>query len=163
MTSMFICMPQINFIIQLFLKILHFKESCNLIGWQRFGPELENQNFQRHWIDGEISIAILVFTLGYFQEKIITKSFKKSKKSKKPYFGPFLLQFGQKWTFLEKRTRPVSYFNDLKSCQKSEKNNESFLRKIPNGRMDRLTERSTDRKWWFIEPSVERGPNNVLV
>ena len=27
-----------NFIIQFFFEILHFKESCNLIGWQHFGP-----------------------------------------------------------------------------------------------------------------------------
>ena len=37
-TSIFICMPKINFIIQCFLEILHFKESCNLIGQQHFGP-----------------------------------------------------------------------------------------------------------------------------
>ena len=36
-TSMFICIPKINFIIHFFLEILHFKESCNLIGWQNFG------------------------------------------------------------------------------------------------------------------------------
>ena len=33
-TSMFIFMQKIKFIIQLFLTILHFKESCNLLGWQ---------------------------------------------------------------------------------------------------------------------------------
>ena len=31
-TSMFIFMPKIYFIIHFFLEILHFKESCNLIG-----------------------------------------------------------------------------------------------------------------------------------
>ena len=29
---------QKNFIIHFFLEILHFKESCNLIGWQHFDP-----------------------------------------------------------------------------------------------------------------------------
>ena len=33
-TSMFICMPKINFIINFFLEILHFKESFNFIGIQ---------------------------------------------------------------------------------------------------------------------------------
>ena len=37
-TSMFICMQKINFMIQLFLAILHFKEFCHLLGWQHFGP-----------------------------------------------------------------------------------------------------------------------------
>ena len=31
-TSMVICMAKINFIIHFFFQILHFKESCNLIG-----------------------------------------------------------------------------------------------------------------------------------
>ena len=31
-TSMFICRPKIKFIIHFFLEILHFKESCSLIG-----------------------------------------------------------------------------------------------------------------------------------
>ena len=84
-------MPKIKFIIHFFLKILHFKESCNLIGWRYFGPKLKNQNFVRYGIDGEISIKISVFILEYFQEKFTTKFFKKSKK---PFlgghFGPFL-------------------------------------------------------------------------
>ena len=36
-TSIFICMQNMNCIIHFFLVILHFKESCNLIGWQHFG------------------------------------------------------------------------------------------------------------------------------
>ena len=35
-TLIFICIQKINFIIHFFLKILQFKESCNLIGWQHF-------------------------------------------------------------------------------------------------------------------------------
>ena len=33
-----ICMPKINFIIHFFFGILHFKESCSLIGQQHFDP-----------------------------------------------------------------------------------------------------------------------------
>ena len=36
-TLMFTCMPKIHFIIHFFLEILHFEESCNLIGQQHFG------------------------------------------------------------------------------------------------------------------------------
>ena len=39
-TSIFTCMQKINCIIHFFLAILHFKESCNLIGWQPFGHNL---------------------------------------------------------------------------------------------------------------------------
>ena len=38
----FFRMPKIYFAIHFFLEILHFKESCNSIGWQHFGAKLEN-------------------------------------------------------------------------------------------------------------------------
>ena len=63
-------MLKINFIIHLFLEMLHFKESWNLIGQQHFGSKLKNQNFPRFRIGGETPITILVFTV-YFQEKLI--------------------------------------------------------------------------------------------
>ena len=64
---MFLYIAKINFIIYVFLEILHFKESCSSIG-QHFGPELENQNFARYVIGGEISTTILVLILDYFWE-----------------------------------------------------------------------------------------------
>ena len=87
---MFICMPKINFIIHFFLEIIHFKESCNLIGQQHFGPYLENQKFARYGICGEISITILVFISDYFQEKLTSKFFEKLKKH---YFGSIMGHF----------------------------------------------------------------------
>ena len=89
---MFICMPKPNFIIYFFLEILHFKEFCYLIGWQHFGLYLKNQNFARYGIGGEISTAILLSILDYFQEKLMIKFFKKSEK---PYFGTILGTFCQ--------------------------------------------------------------------
>ena len=86
-TSIFICIPKIYFIIHFFLEILHLKKSCNLIGRQHFGPLIENQNFARYGIGSEISTTILVSILDYFQEKIMTKFFKKS------YFGAILSPF----------------------------------------------------------------------
>ena len=93
---MFICMPKINFIYRLFLEVLRFKESCNLIGQQYFGPKLMIQNFARYGIGGEISITI-VFIFDYYQEKLMAKFFKKTQK---PYFGailgPFYPNLGKK-------------------------------------------------------------------
>ena len=76
----------------------------------------ETQSFARYEIDVEISIAILVFTLGYFQEKVMTKF---SKKSKKPILGHgaflfwFCPKFGQKMNFHGKKTQilniPIIY------------------------------------------------------
>ena len=95
-TSIFICMAKINFIIHFFLEILHFKESCNMIGQQHFGPWVENQNFARSGIGGEVSITVLVFSLDYFRKKLIPKIFKKSKKSYLgAILGPFFLNFGK--------------------------------------------------------------------
>ena len=78
-TWMFICMQKINFIIHFFLTILHFKEFCNLIGRQHFGPQLETQNYARYV--GEISITILAFIIDYFQEKLTSKIFSKNPKN----------------------------------------------------------------------------------
>ena len=128
-------MPKINFIIHFFLEILNFKKSCNLIGWQHFGPLLENQNFVRYGIAGKISATILVSILGYFQEKLMTKFFQK------PYFGSILGSFysnlGKKDVCWKKRSlSDFRYSNYLPSCQKSEKIKEPFLRKMLNWRTD---------------------------
>lgn len=40
--------PKINLISQFFLDILNFKESCNLIDQEHFGPYLQNKKFARH-------------------------------------------------------------------------------------------------------------------
>ena len=96
---MFINMLKVKFLIHFFLDILHFKVPCNFIGSQHLDPLLETQSFARYGIDVEISVKILVFTLDYFQEKLTTNFFRKSKE---PYFGamwpfwPFLSKFGQK-------------------------------------------------------------------
>ena len=74
---MFIYMPKIKLIHNYFLGILYFKESCNFIGLRHLGPESEDQNFARNGIGVEISIAILVFVLYYFQEKLNNKIFQK--------------------------------------------------------------------------------------
>ena len=82
---------------------IHFKESCNLIGWEHFGPQLQAQNFNRYGPDGEIRITILVFPLDYSQEKLMTITI--FKKSKNPILGSFWALFSwiwQKSIFLEK-------------------------------------------------------------
>ena len=86
---MFICTLKIHSIILFFLKILHFKESCNLIGQHHFGPYFENQNFTRYEIGGEILLKIL------FPEKTSDKIFQKN--PKKPILGPFWAPFTQIW------------------------------------------------------------------
>ena len=68
-------MPKIHFAIPFFLEILHFNEYCNMIGKLHFGTQLENQNFARYEIGGEILVTMLVFILDYFQEKANDKIF----------------------------------------------------------------------------------------
>ena len=144
---MFIWIPKINFIIHFFFEILHFKESCNLIGWQLFGPLLDNQNFSRYGIASEISTTILISILDYLQEKLMTPFFKKSKK---PYFESLLPKFGQKRVFLEERTLSVyRYSNYLRPCRKSEKTIEPFLRKMLKWRTDGRTDRQTGKRWFY--------------
>ena len=96
------------------------------------GDIIKNQNFARYEIGGEISTAILVSILDYFQEKLMAKFFKKSKQNLLlGHFGPFLPRFGQKWIFLEKRALSVfRYSNYLSSSQKSAKTVEQFRRTV---------------------------------
>ena len=63
------------------------------------------QNFARYGIGGKISVTILVLILHCFQEKLMTKFFKKSKK---PFLGailgPFCPNFGKnEFSFLKKK------------------------------------------------------------
>ena len=128
---MFICMQKIKLIIHFFLTILHFKESCNLIGQQHFDLQLATQNYTRYV--GEISITILGFIIGYFQKNLknMTTFFKRSQK---PYFGPILGPFAQIWDKNEfswkKGLSAFQYSTNLPLCKKSEKPNQPFLRKL---------------------------------
>ena len=116
--------PKINFIIHFFLEILYFKESC-----KEFGSSLQNQNFARYGIGNEISIA-LVFTLDYFQEKLMIFF----KISKKPLFqrhlGPFL---GKNIFWGIKGLCQFSNIPIIYHCAKNQKKtNSPFLRKMSN-------------------------------
>ena len=112
-----------------------------------------NQNFAKYEIGGEISTTKLVLIFDYFLEKLMTKSFIKSKK---PYFraiwGPFFPNLGKNEFSRKKRLLVFKYSNYLPSCKNPEKTNEPFLRKIPNWEMDGQTDRRIDNSD-FIEPS----------
>ena len=100
-TLMFICMSKTNFIVHFIFEILLIKEFCNLIGWQHFGPLFKNKTSARYVIGGEISITISVFSLEYFQKKLMTNF---SKSPNNPILGAFwglLPKFGKKWICLE--------------------------------------------------------------
>ena len=135
---MFMCRQKINFILQNFCVYLQAKNQLHppcfskdwlsafwLVNWE---PEFCQIQYGS---SGEITTAILAFILDYFQEKLkFLINFSKNLKKQWGQFGPFLLKFGQKWIYLEKRTLPVfKFFNYLPSCQKSEKTNESFPKK----------------------------------
>ena len=90
-------MSKVEFIIYFFLELSHFKEPCGFIGWQHFGPKMETQSFARYGVGVEISTKILAFTLDYFQEKLMTKFFKKSKKTLFWNHVAILAFFAQIW------------------------------------------------------------------
>ena len=79
-----------------------------------FSAITREPNFARNSSGGKISVTILVSTLDYFNEKLMTKFFKKSKNP-------------------EKALSVFKYSNYLPSCQKSEKAIEPLLRKTQNG------------------------------
>ena len=69
------------------------------------------------------------------------------------HFGLFFPNLDKNEFSLEKRTLSVfKYFNYLPSCKKSEKTNETFLKKN-----DRRTDRRRTHNSDFIGPFIERG------
>ena len=95
---------------------------------------LLSHNISRYEIGGEISITILVFILDYFQNKLMTKFFKKSRK----LFGPSEAIFGSFCPSFDKnefswKKGPYQFLDIqsyLPSFKKSKKTNELFWRKI---------------------------------
>ena len=134
-------MPKIHFIIHFFLEILHFKESCNLIGWQH--RELEFCQIWDWWwnINNNISFHFRLFP------RKTKDNFKKKKFQKETILGTILGPFTQirtKMNFPGKKSSvSFRYCNYLSLCQKSEKTMEQFLRKTPNWWTDRQTDRQT--------------------
>ena len=107
-TLIFLCMLKISLIIHFFVEILlHFQEYCNLTGQQHFVLSLENQNFAGCGIGREIAITI-VFTVDYFQEKLIKKFFKKFKNL---FSWLFWVCFGQIWTKFSWKKRLFQFLN----------------------------------------------------
>ena len=115
-----------------------------------FGSITWDTQFCQIWDWCEISVTILVFILDYFQEKLTIKVFKKSKK---PYFGGhFVSQIWLKINFRGNRALSLfKYSNYLPWCQKSEKTNEPFLRKMLNWWM------GTGRQQWFYRTLFRMG------
>ena len=107
---MLICNEKTNFIIHFFIKILHFKESCNLIGWQHLAHNLRTK------------ISTLVFILDYFQEKLTWQNF--SKITKNFIFRLFWALFGLIWAkinFPEKRLCQFLNIPIIYHCVKNQK------------------------------------------
>ena len=140
---MFICMPKVKFIIH-FLRYYILKNLAILLA-DSIRAHNWRLSFTRYGVGVEISIKILVFSLDYFQEKLMTKFYKKSKK---PYFGAmwpfwnFLPKFGQKWIFVEKS---LSQFLNIAIIYHRAKNQKKLIchsweKYWTDGWMDRQTE-----------------------
>ena len=142
--------------------VFNFKESCNLIGQQHFSPQLENQNFSRYGTDGEISITILVFTLGFFQEKTNDKIFQKNPKKtiRRAILGPFYPNFSKNefsWKkapchFLNCSTIYRCARNQKKLMSNSSEKCETDGQKV--GEKDKQTDNSD-----FLRPYIGQGSN----
>ena len=91
---MFISMQKVN-IINFFLRYYILK---NLVIALVLSILAHNSKlvFCQIWVGGETSITILVFILDYFQEKIMTKFYRKSTKTDvEGILGPFFRNLGK--------------------------------------------------------------------
>ena len=115
--------------LSIFLQILHFKESCNLIGQEHFGQYIQNKNFARHWSwDGKSRIKkknYFALFLGKTNDKIF-------KNTKYPIFRSFCSNLGKNELSTKIGLRPFLASIVLISCKKLEKTNDPVLRKTIN-------------------------------
>ena len=72
---------------------LKWSKSCNLIGWEHFGPYFRNQIFPKYGISARIQPIIWTFFIDQTQKKLMTKF---SNKSIKPYFSSIFPILGTK-------------------------------------------------------------------
>ena len=97
-------------------------------------------------IGGEMLMNSINFHFRLIPRKTNDKIFQKIVKTL------FLPKFRWKWIFLEKRNLPgFKYSNHLQSCKKSEKINDSLLRKMLNWQKDKQMDREKIRQQWFCE------------
>ena len=80
----------------IFLEIWLIKNSCNLIGWEHFGPYLRNQNFLKNGICAGTLQKIQVFVIERIQYKLIVK-FKNFSINSKNRFWPLFCPFSRFW------------------------------------------------------------------
>ena len=103
------------------------------------GAITREPEFFRYGIGGEISTTILVSILDCFQEKVIKKFLKKSKK---PYLGghfrPVLPKFGQN-EFPWKKSCQFLNIPIIYKPAKNKKTNDPFLKSIPRFRVNQIS------------------------
>ena len=110
---------------------------------------------QRYGIGDKKSLTILVFILDYFQKKLMTKFFKRSKK--KHFWtivGVFCLTLGKN-EFSWKKRLIFKYSNYISHCAKNQK--KLMTHSSENCRTDERTDNGD-----FIGPSVGRVFDNIL-
>ena len=118
------------------LEIWLIKKSCNLIGWEHFGPYLRNKNFPKNGICAGTHQIIYIFIIEQIQQKLMTTFFNKFKKSCFwPVFGSSLQFWGQTLICLSCTTS----YRFLAPSQNLEKTNDTIPRKLPERQKDRRT------------------------
>ena len=156
---MWICinMQKIRLFHWLVLEIWLIKKSCNLIGWEHFGPYLGNQNFPKTWDLCRNTANNIHFHHRTNSVKINDKIFQYIQKTL------FLIHFwsifpilGAKKVFLENPALSrTTLYGFLVSCQNLEKTNDTILRKHLDWRKDGTTDRPYFIGPFWITPEVQ--------
>ena len=114
------------------------------VDWPRaFLPITGESVFCLMWNWWWISITILVLILDYFQEKLMTKFFKKSENPILGSFGAFSAQIWAKMNFLEKRGLFTIFPTIYHGEKYVKRTDDPILRKMLKGQKDRQTYRQS--------------------
>ena len=88
------------------------KGSCNLLGQQHFGLQLDKQNFPRYKV---CIVKKRYIIAGLLQQKVITKFYKNLRK---PFFGPFFAHLRANKSFTGQSVSFTYLVSDLFHCAK---------------------------------------------
>ena len=156
---MWICinMQKIRLFHWLVLEIRLIKKSCNLIGWEHFGPYLRNQNFPKTWDLCRNIANNIHFHYRTNSVKINDKIFQYIQKTLfLVHFWPIFPIFGAKKVFLENPALSrTTLYGFLVSCQNLEKTNDTILRKHLDWRKDGRTDTPYFIGPFWITPGVQ--------
>ena len=142
------------------LEIWLIKKSCNLFGWEQFGPYLRNKPFPKYGICAGI-LQIISFHYKTNSVKTNDQIFQYIQKTLfLVHFRSISPNFGTQKFFQKIRLSSTTSYGFLAPCPNSEKNDDT----IPRKHLDKRMEGQKDGQILFYRtlPANAQGPKRMV-